>query len=435
MWTTTVLLAALAAAAPETLTLEGALAEAERASPDLAQARARVEQARAQVARARAGYLPQLRGGASYTRFSEEAIIRLPSRFVIQGGEVVPAGIVEATVQAQDQLAAQIDLQQAIFAPQVWFAVEGAGAGARAAGEQLESARQELRLGVAQAYYAASAASQAVLVAERQLAVARAHEKDSEVQVEAGVAPRITLLRAEIERTRAEQDLTRAENAVASAKSALAALLGRPDAAAFALTPPAPPALPPDLGALEDEAVQRRPDLAAARSAIEAAQARRKGATAGYLPTLGAFGQARWTNVEGFTGSNEIWSAGLALSWNIFDGGAREAERRESGARIAETEAARESAVNRARDEVRRARLDLESARANRAKAEEEVRLAGENQRLVETAFKAGAASSLEATDANAGLATAEIGLVREGLNADVAALQLLRAAGLFGGR
>jgi outer membrane protein TolC len=342
--------------------------------------------------------------------------------------------VVEATVQERDQLGAQLDVTQAILAPRLWYAIEGAGAGARAAGEQLQAARHELRLGVAQAYYGAAAAEQGVLVQERQLAVAQAHERDAAIQVEAGVAPKITLLRAQIERARREQDLTRQRNAVAVAKSTLATLLGRPDALDFAIVQPAAPAVPPDVSTLEDVAVERRPELAAAREAIAAARAQRKAATAGYFPALGAFGQARWTNSEGFTGSNDSWSAGLSLSWNIFDGGGREAERREAGARIVEAEAAREGAVNRARDEVRRARLDLESARANRAKAEEEVRLAAENQRLVEVAFKAGAASSLEATDANAGLTTAEIALVNEGLAADLAALRLLRAAGLFGG-
>jgi outer membrane protein TolC len=82
-------------------------------------------------------------------------------------------------------------------------------------------------------------------------------------------------------------------------------------------------------------------------------------------------------------------------------------------------------------DEVRRARLDLASARANGVKAGEQVTLAQENQRLVQAAFRAGQSTSLEATDANAALATAELDLVRERLAADLAALRLLRAAGI----
>ncbi len=58
----------LLASAGERLTLDAALAEAERASPDLAAVRARLEQARANVAKARAGYLPQLRANGDRER-------------------------------------------------------------------------------------------------------------------------------------------------------------------------------------------------------------------------------------------------------------------------------------------------------------------------------------------------------------------------------
>ncbi|GAO04064.1 outer membrane efflux protein [Anaeromyxobacter sp. PSR-1] len=287
---------------------------------------------------------------------------------------------------------------------------------------------------MAQAFYGAAAAVKAVEVQERQLSVASLHERDAQVQVQAGTAARIALLRAQIDRARAEEDLVRARNGLAAAKSTLAALLGRGEATDFELVPPPAPELPADLAPLEDEAVRLRPELRAAGASVEAAGASRRAATARYLPTLGAFGQARWSSVAGFSGREESWAAGLSLEWELFDGGAREAGRREAGARLAEAEATRASLALQARDEVRRARLDLASARANRAKAEEQVTLARENQRLVEVAFRAGQATSLEATDANVALATAELGAVNEGLAADLAALRLLRAAGMYGG-
>jgi outer membrane protein TolC len=437
----------LAARAAEPLTLEAALAEAERASPDLAAARARLEQARANVAKARAAHLPQLKASGSYTRSSDVAELQVPVGFAVRDMgtptsgaglpgspttlAAVPSEVVSATLQARDQLGAQLELSQAILAPPLWYAIEAAGAGARAASATLETARRELRFGVAQAYYAAAAVVQLVAIQERQLAAARAHERDAEVQVAAGVQPRIALLRAGLESVRAEQDLVRAQGAREAAWSTLAALLGRGDSSEFALEAPPSPALPRETADLEDEAVRRRPEIAAASAAADAAAAGRRGATARYLPTLGGFGQARWSSVAGFTGKEESWAAGLALSWTLFDGGAREAERREAGARLAEAEAARASSATRARDEVRRARVELQAARANLAKADHQVSLAQENQRLVQVSFRAGQAASLEATDANSALTAAELTAVNERLAADLAALRLLRAAGL----
>jgi outer membrane protein TolC len=234
-----------------------------------------------------------------------------------------------------------------------------------------------------------------------------------------------------MESVRAEQDLVRAQGVREAAWSNLAALLGRPESSEFALVQPPAPALPAETAALEEEAVRRRPEIAAASAAADAAVASRRGATARYLPTLGAFGQAAWSNVAGFTGKEESWVAGLSLTWTLFDGGARAADRREASARVAEAEAARAAASTRARDEVRCARVAIRSARANLAKAEQQLSLARESQRLVEDSFRAGQASSLEATDANAALNTAELAVVNERLAADLSALKLLRAAGL----
>jgi outer membrane protein TolC len=140
----------------------------------------------------------------------------------------------------------------------------------------------------------------------------------------------------------------------------------------------------------------------------------------------------RWANVAGFTGSNTNWAVTLGLQWTLWDGGLREAELRESSAKVAEAKANAGISENRARDEVRRGLLDLASARANRIKAEQQLQLARESQRLVDVSFKAGTATYLEVTDANTSLATAETGFVGETLNASLAALRVLKAAGKF---
>jgi outer membrane protein, multidrug efflux system len=245
-----------------------------------------------------------------------------------------------------------------------------------------------------------------------------------------GTTPKVSLLRAEIDRARAEQDLKRAQNAYASAKEALAALLDRRQAD-FEVDIPGAPKLP-DPASMEGAALHDRPDVRAAQEQITVAQRNRDGVIARYLPVLAAFGRYQYTNAAGFTGDTTTWAIGLQASWNIFDGLLRESELRENEARIREAEASRSSTEIRARTEVRQARLDLDSAVANREKAKEQTDLARENQRLVDVNFKAGAATYLEVSDANATLLSAELSAVSEALNADLAALRLLKAAGAF---
>jgi len=429
-----------AAPAPEaralpTLTLADAMKEAGQKNLDLRAAQARFEQSKELHVRAWSAYLPQVTAGATFTHNNfSDVVLQIPTAFAISGNAVVPTDVIATTVQKQDQVNAQLQATQAIFAPQAIYGIAAARAGERLATDNVEQARQDILFGVTQAYYGAAGLKQVVAVNERQLAIARDHERDAKVRFDAGAAPKVTLLRAEIDRARAEQDLKRAQNSYLGAKVALSTLLDRRDAD-FEVEVPPTPQVSTDLAALEDAAARERFDVLATAEQLTVAQKNRDASIAGYLPTLGAFGRYQYSNAAGFSGDTTTWAIGLALNWNIFDGGLREAILRENQARIVEAQAAREGTLARARDEVQRARLDLDSALANREKAKEQVDLARENQRLVDVNYKAGAATYIEVSDANTALLNAELSQVSEALNADLAATRLLKAAGAFTAR
>ncbi len=420
--------APLTAAGP-TLTLDDALREAQAKNLDLKVARARLEQSKELHWKAWSAYLPQVSAGGTYTH-NNFGDVNVPFPvFTADGAFVQNENIL---IQKQNQLAAQVQASQAIIAPQAWYAVAAARAGERLAEDSTENTRRDILFGVAQAYYGAAGQKQVVTIQERQLGIALDHEKDSRVRYEAGTTPKITLLRAEIDRSRAEQDLKRAQNAYLSAKVALATLLDRKDVGFEVVVPPSPqlPAASPET--LEEAAQRDRPDVKAAAEQVTVAERNRSGVFTRYLPTLGAFGKVQWTNAAGFTGDETTWAVGLALNWTILDGLLRESDLRESSGKVREAEAARASALLKARADVRQAQLDLDSAVSNREKAKEQVALARENQRLVDVNYKAGAATYLEVSDANTTLLTAELTQVSESLNADLTALRVLKAAGAF---
>jgi outer membrane protein TolC len=448
---------AQAGAGVPVLALEQALAEARRQNLDLQQAEARLLQAKQLSWKAWSGYLPQVGAGATFTRNELEASLPIPQSYPVrqfsgptsspvlppqaaQGcpsagcGDptiyaTVPSDYQNIVIQKRDQLQAQIQVNQALIVPQLWPAISNAYKGERVAELNTENARREILFGVAQVYYGAASARKAVEVVERQLAIAREHEKDARIRYQAGTTSKVALLRAEIDRAQVEQDLKRAQNAQASAKLALATLLDHRGDFEVEIPPPPKPPVDPNP---EETALRDRPDVLAAGESLRLAEGSRTGVYTRYLPSLGAFGRLQWANVEGFTGKRTTWALGLNLTWNVFDGGLREADLRESQAKVAEAEAARRSAENRAVQEVRQAQLDLDSALANKAKASERVELAREEQKLVEINYKAGAATYIEVTDANESLRSAELGLVNEGLNADLATLRLLKAVGVF---
>lgn len=435
------------AAAP--LTLDEALQRAAQANTDLRAAQARLAQAKAGIWKAWSFHLPQVTAGATWTHNSAAAVIPFVTRYRLEANgsplvldpvtgaptgaspyDVVADQVTDVTIQEIDQLGGQVQVSQALLAPQAWAGIQAAYRGAEVATKSAEAARREVLFGVAQLYYGVTSLRRLVKVSEELQGIAARQEKDAQVRLETGTIAKVGSLRAQIDRARADQDLIRARNAYESARLSLAAALDR--GADFEVVEPPEPTLPADTAGLEQEALRARPDLQAARLNEALAGSLRRVAEARYLPSLGAFFRWQIANVSGFTGQNDIWAAGLGLTWTILDGGLREAELREGSARIAEAEANRRGLENRVTAEVRQALLDLDSARANAVKAREQARLAEENQRLVDVSFRAGAATAVEQADATAALRTAAIAATTEGLQAQLAALKLLKVAGVF---
>jgi len=442
--------------APPALTLDQALKEAGERNPDLLAAQARLQQARQLSWKSWAGYLPHVSLAGAYTRHNVEASVTVPLDFHVRdfgtpqgpafdparpegtdnphGGQTTyglyPSEVVTAVLQKQDQLEAQLSVSQALVVPALWPAIANAYTAERAAASNAEATRRELLFGVAQVYYGTASLRSAIALQERLLALAHESEKKMAVRFRQGASSKLAVLRAQIERIRVEQDLRRAQNGYHSSRQALATLLDRaPD---FEVEQPAPPALPEDVAALQAQALDRRPDVAAARAAEAQARGVREGAWYRYLPSLVGTATYRVANTQGFTGRYDSWALGLGLSWNIFDGGLREAEARESAAREAEAAAVRRGVENKARQELAQGLLDLDSARAGRAKAEEQVKLARESFQIANVSHQAGAATDLEVQEAQTALDGAENAAVAEALNTDLAALRVLAAAGAF---
>lgn len=437
---------AVTAAGP-VLTLDEALAEAQAKNLDLRAARARLDQAEQASRKTWAGYLPTITANAAYTRNSNEATIQFPVGSNIRDVgaptsepgtlpgtptnlQIVPDRVLDITIQPFDALNAQVELRQALLVPTLWAAIKAATQAERLAEFSTEAQRREILFAVAQAYYGAAASQAALTAQQRLLELNQAREKDSQARFEAGTVTKVAVLRAQLDRTRAEQDLLRSRNALSAAKLALATLLQRDPN--FELAPPPEPLLPATQEGMAETALEKRPDVAAARQGEALAQTNRRGVWLSFLPTLGLSAAYRWSNAAGFTGQNTAWLVTLGASWTIWDGGLREANLREQSARVAEAEAQRLSAEARTREEVARYQLELESALANRAKAQEAVELARESQRLTDISFRAGVATYLEVADTNTALTSAEVGFVAERLSAALAGLRLLKAVGAF---
>jgi len=443
-------------AASNVLSLEQAFAAAEAGNLDLKAARARLDQAREYARKAWSGYLPQVSLGASATLNDSAAQLQLPTGYFIRdvgapqgpvfdpaqptsltnppGAQtnlvMMPSGLIDITLQKKTQLGAQASVSQAVFVPSLVAAIRNAYLAGDIAELSVEMARREVLFGVAQLYYSIVNIKELLGVQRQLLDNNRLHERDAQTRFDAGTAPRIQLVRAQIDRIRAEQDVANAERLLASLKISLGTLLDREGD--FEVESPATPEVAENEADLTRAADADRIDLRIARDGETLAQRSHNAVWLKYLPNVVASAFYRYANVQGFTGRNDAWAVTLGASWSIFDGGARESDLRDTEAKAVEAEANRRNTEIKVRDEVKRTLMDLQTAHANRLKAEEQRRLARENMQLVTLNYDTGVATQIEVSDATTALAQAELGYVAEKMNSQIAALRLLKVAGAF---
>ncbi len=415
MWAVAAALAVAAASgeppAPEEIALPDALAELDRASPGLAQARSRAEEAAAAVDQARAGLVPSLSAEASLVRNSDDARAPPPLDLVIQPLHVLRT---QATVRVP------------LVVPNAWYDVEAARGGARAASASAEAARRQARAAFAQAAYGARAIEEVVLASEHAVQSANELARSAERRVAAGTAASLDALRARTEQVRRESDLARARADLGRARLALGVLLGREAPVRVAV----PEELPAPADAAPAEALSRRPEVAAQAAQVDAARAQVRSSWARLAPQLSASGSLFAQDQPTPTGDTEGWRLSVDLVWPIFDGGLREGRRREARARLGTASAAAEAQRLAVLQEVADAVRDEGVARERLRLAEIQRRLAADAAASARRSFEAGVASSLDVIDANDRQYAADVGLADARARLAQARVALDRAAG-----
>ncbi|MDR7333227.1 efflux transporter outer membrane subunit [Roseateles asaccharophilus] len=150
----------------------------------------------------------------------------------------------------------------------------------------------------------------------------------TEKRARAGDVADLDLARVRAELAANEAEALALDRRRVELETALAVLLGEP-ASSFSLKPsPWTTALPAVPAGLPSELLQRRPDLAAARSQLEAAQARVGVARAAWWPSLSLTAQGGGISSEVsdlLKSGASTWGIGLLGALPIFDGGRREA--------------------------------------------------------------------------------------------------------------
>ena len=203
--------------------------------------------------------------------------------------------------------------------------------GAAEARMRADSAR--LGFAVKQAFVEASMAEERLAISERVTGVFRLGAQRAAVREAEGDISRYELRRLVVERTRYENRLADALLAVSAARRFLALLI-LPESEAVEVAPRDPfgiSPVEPTLDRVLEGAISRRQEIVAARSELEAAQARVRLARAERIPDITATGGSKWQS-DGFSG----FFIGVSIPLFFFDRSAGAVEATEAQVRSAE---------------------------------------------------------------------------------------------------
>ncbi len=411
------------------LTLDEAIAKGLAASHRLAELDARKQGASAAAEGSHAARMPIVSAQAGYTRTShvEEFGIQLP------GG---PFRVLYPDVP--DNFRTRLDLQWPIYTFGRADALERAArAEADATGLDLAAARNDLKLEITRAFWAVVTSTEAVRVVDESVKRMDAMLEDVRNSLKVGLAAPNDVLSVEAQRARQQMLLIQARNSLEQTLADLRRLIGDPpdspialDAALESAPGPVPPA-----DNLVATALGARPDRKALETRVIGAEDRREAAVANRRPTISVGGGVNLSNPNPliFPRSaqwNGTFDASVNLSWTFWDFGRTAADI--AGARAAER-AARErlAEFDTTLDvEVRQRRLDLDSALAAVASAEDSVRAATEARRVAGERFAAGVATPTDVLNAQVALLQAGLDRTQALATVRLAEARLDRALG-----
>lgn len=321
-----------------------------------------------------------------------------------------------------------VSIVQPVFSGKAFPGLIGAKQMVKAGRAQEDASMAQLKLGVAQAWWGAVVAREGEKVATASVEVAKKHVATAQSLVSVGSATRQTELQAKIALARAERDLAGAQSKRIQAEEGLAALTGISGGDYEA---PALREFPySSLDEAEKLALDRRPEIQSAEHQAKAAAAARTASQLGWLPDVNARFTEAFTQNEGFSGEPYTWMFTLGASWTLWDGGYRIADNTKSASQARLAEEALEKAQADTLVSLRGAWQDRLRAVKALDTAREELGLAEENLRLADASFAAGASSVLDTEDARVGRDAAQMSVITERMNLDVATLRVLLLLG-----
>ena len=230
--------------------------------------------------------------------------------------------------QRTENLAARLAVTQPLFTwGQIGAALKIADIGRQTAGDRLASARGTALKDAATAFFDLLLAREFEALALQNLQQRTRHLEEARRRLAAGTATDFDVLAASVDVQNARPEVIRTANRVGAAREALAFAIGigrKPVEAAGSLESMAvAAAAQPDYATAFRTAAASRPELAELRKQRAMSSEYERVVRAGNKPRVDFGADYGWRSVDmdGSQGDGTTWSAGVQLTWPVFDGG------------------------------------------------------------------------------------------------------------------
>ncbi|HTD48022.1 MAG TPA: TolC family protein, partial [bacterium] len=297
---------------------------------------------------------------------------------------------------------------------------------------QFAAAAEQVVFSVRQAYYSVTASEANVVSAQHSVDAARENVRVAAARVQVGTSPQFDLLQAQVQLAQSAQALTQARTALSQSQQNLAATLVLPLPTTVV---PAEfsglPEVPQDVDVLIQQALQRRPEVAAARASEVGAQAAIDLAASGLAPNVTIQAGPQIQTSDPTSRDSVNFTGTITLTLAILDGGLTHAKVEEARSRLQSARVTEEQTRQQVELDVRNAYLSLGNAADVLRSALAGQTAAREALRIANVRFQAGVGTQLEVVTAVQNLATADTNVTQAVFQYYVALAQLDRAIGV----
>ncbi|MCL5104496.1 MAG: TolC family protein [Armatimonadetes bacterium] len=404
-------MAAMAERQPIVLDLKSASQLALKTSPQIGSAGASADMSKAEVGKAKSALYPNVGAESGYSYLTK------PTFF--GGTPVLETNTVINRIAAQQMIYSGGQIQSNLKrARQSYLAVNH---GARAT-------QANVLANVGTAYFRARQAKETIDVANASVKSLEASYDAAKKLHDSGVVTNSDVLRAQVALTSAKSDSITATNDYNVAMAALRSAIGLPRNACIDLAGDANDTAP-DAALLA--APVERPEIAAGSASVQAAEAGKKAARAGKLPTVALVADYFNEPVGAqFPRLTNTVMAGVLVKFNVFDGGLTRASINEADAASRKARQDLETEKRRVELEQQAAKLDLDSACARVETTATQVQSAEESLRALQVGYKEGMTPLTDVLSAQTALTAAKVSRLAALYDVKIAQVNLLRAYG-----